>query len=79
VEINCGSFRIQKYSGEYISAMVERDFSAEKGDIFDKMTGNVEEINNPANAFGRVNTYPNAYTENANGFIHTRTNAIRAL
>jgi hypothetical protein len=24
VEINCGSFRIQKYSGEYISAMVER-------------------------------------------------------
>jgi predicted translin family RNA/ssDNA-binding protein len=41
--------RIQKYSGEYISAMVERDFSEEK-DIFDKMTGNVEEINNPANA-----------------------------
>jgi hypothetical protein len=57
VEINCGSFRIQKYSGEYISAMVER--IAEKKDIFDKMTGNVE-INNPANAFGRVNTYPNA-------------------
>jgi hypothetical protein len=35
------------------------------------MTGNVEEINNPANAFGRVNTYPNAYyTENANGRSH---------
>jgi hypothetical protein len=68
VEINCGSFRIQKYSGEYISAMVERDFSAEKKDIFDKMTGNVAELNNPGNAFGRVNTYPNAfYTENTVG------------
>jgi hypothetical protein len=48
-----------------------KGFLAEKKDIFDKMTGNVEEINNPANAFGRVNTYPNAYyTENANGRSH---------
>jgi hypothetical protein len=31
VEINCGSFRIQKYSGEYISAMVEGFLGGEEG------------------------------------------------
>ena len=61
VEINCGSQTIQKYSGEYLAAMVDRDFTAEKKDLFNKMSGNVEEINDPANAFGRSGTYPAAY------------------
>jgi hypothetical protein len=59
--ITCGSQTIQKYSGEYLRAMVERDFSAEKKDLFDKMTGNVVELYDPANAYGRVNAYPSAY------------------
>lgn len=59
--ITCGSQTIQKYSGEYLRAMVERDFSAEKKDLFDKMTGNVAELYDPANAYGRVNAYPSAY------------------
>jgi hypothetical protein len=61
ITITCGSQTIQKYSGEYLRAMVERDFSAEKKDLFDKMTGNVPELNDPANAFSRQNTYPSAY------------------
>lgn len=61
ITITCGSQTLQKYSGEYLRAMVERDFSAEKKDLFDKMTGNVEELYDPANAYGRVNTYPSAY------------------
>ena len=61
ITITCGSQTIQKYSGEYLRAMVERDFSGEKKDLFDKMTGNIPELNDPANAFSRQNTYPSAY------------------
>jgi hypothetical protein len=61
ITITCGSQLIQKYSGEYIRAMVERDFSSEKKELFDKMTGNINELNNPGNAYGRTNAYPSAY------------------
>lgn len=61
ITITCGSQLIQKYSGEYIRAMVERDFSSEKKKLFDKMTGNINELNNPGNAYGRKHTYPSAY------------------
>ena len=61
ITITCGSQTIQKYSGEYLRAMVERDFSAEKKELFDKMTGNTVELYDPANAFTRENTYPSAY------------------
>jgi hypothetical protein len=68
IEITCGSTLIQRYSGEYLAAMVERDFTSEKKDLFNKMSGNVEEINDPANAFGRSNAYPNAfYTPSSTG------------
>jgi hypothetical protein len=33
ITITCGSQLIQKYSGEYIRAMVERDFSSEKSSV----------------------------------------------
>jgi hypothetical protein len=64
ITITCGSLTLQKYSGEYLAAMVERDFSAEKKDLFNKMSGNVVELNDPANNFGRANTYPSAYYTN---------------
>jgi hypothetical protein len=76
ISITCGSHTIQKYSGEYLRAMVERDFSAEKKDLFDKMTGNIPELNNPGNAFGRVNTYPSAYYQ-GEGAINTAEPSIR--
>lgn len=61
IEINCGSILIQRYSGEYLLAMMERDFPNEKKDLFNRMSGNVDELNNPANAYGRQNVYPSAY------------------
>lgn len=61
ISITCGSQIIQKYSGEYLRAMVERDFSSGKKDLFDRMTGNIPEIYDPANAFTRQNAYPSAY------------------
>ena len=64
ITITCGSLTLQKYSGEYLAAMVQRDFSAEKKDLFNKMSGNVVELNDPANNFGRANTYPSVYYTN---------------
>ena len=68
VTINCGGFMLQRYSGEYMAAMVERDFTAEKKDLFNKMTGNTVELNDPAYAYGRAYVYPSAsYTTNTTG------------
>lgn len=68
IEINCGSTLIQKYSGSYLSAMVDRDFQKDKKDLFNQMSGNTPSFNDPANAFGRENAYPSAYyTDRAGG------------
>jgi len=68
IDIKCGSYLLQSYTGEYLAAMVERDFTADKKQLFNKMTGNIPEFNDPANCFGRVDTYPSAfYTTNAAG------------
>ena len=68
VSIVCGSVTLQKYTGDYLAAMVDRDFSAEKKQLFNDMTGNIDELNNPANAMGRGNCYPTVYyTDNAVG------------
>jgi len=64
VTITCGNQTIQEFSGAYILASIQRDFSTEKKTLFDKMIGNVPELNDPANAGARVNAYPNAYYTN---------------
>jgi hypothetical protein len=61
IEINCGSMNLQRYSGEYIASMVERDFSDEKKTLFNRMSGNVKEMYDPATSHQRINTYPSAY------------------
>jgi len=67
IEITCGNVTLQKYSGEYLACMVERDFSGIKKDLFYKMTGNVPEFNDPANLYN-TNVYPSAYyTSNSAG------------
>jgi len=61
VTINCGNQQLQQYSGQYILASAQRDYTGNKLRLFDEMTGNVPELNDPANAGARVNAYPNAY------------------
>jgi len=66
--ITCGNQTLQQYSGQYLLSAVQRDFSGAKKELFDQMTGNVPELNDPANAGTRVNAYPNAfYTTNPAG------------
>ena len=64
ITITCGNLTLQKYSGEYLSAIVERDFNTEKKNLYNTMTGNVAELYDPANSLGRQNTYPNAFYTN---------------
>jgi hypothetical protein len=64
IEITCGSTILQRYSGEYLAAMVERDFDADKKDLFNRMTGNIPELNDPVNWTARgtkMGAYPSAY------------------
>ena len=68
ISITCGNQTLQEYSGSYLLAMVQRDFPGTKKHLFDRMIGNVPELNDPANSGSRVNSYPNAYyTENPSG------------
>lgn len=61
ITITCGSLLLQSYSGAYLEAMMQRDFSEEKKQAFNRMSGNIPELYDPANAYGRTNSYPSAY------------------
>ena len=61
IEITAGSITLQRYTGAYLSAVIQRDFSAVKKELYNKMSGNIPELNDPANAFGRFNEYPSSY------------------
>jgi hypothetical protein len=64
ITVSCGSMILAKYSGKYIEMVVERDFSEEKKDVFNRMSGNTVELRDPANWSGRTNTYPSAFFTN---------------
>jgi hypothetical protein len=61
ITFTCGGQLLQKFSGHYLSAMIDRDFSSEKKKLFAEMSGDVPEVNDLANCHGRINTYPSAY------------------
>ena len=68
IQMVCGNYTLQEYSGDYLLASVQRDFTSDKKSLFDKMIGHVPEMNDPGNAGSRVNSYPNAYyTDNLAG------------
>ena len=65
VEITVGGQILNRYSGAYLLAMVQRDFSNVKKDLYDNMTGNIADLNDPGNSSSRVNSYPNTYYTSA--------------
>ena len=68
VEIAVGGQTLNRYSGAYLLAMIQRDFTTVKKALYDNMSGNVAELNDPGNVGPRVNAYPNAYhTDNPVG------------
>ena len=68
ITITCGNQKLQEFSGQYLLSMVQRDFNADKKTLFNEMTGNIPELNDPANSGSRVNMYPTAfYTDSPAG------------
>lgn len=61
ITISVGGQILQKFSGKYLLAMIQRDYPAAKHQLYNEMTGNVRELNNPGCCGARVNQYPNAY------------------
>ena len=64
VRFTVGGQLIQEFTGQYLYNLVERDFNDSKKELYYKMTGNIAELNDPANAYGRSNVYPNSYYYN---------------
>jgi len=77
IEIRCGSFVLARYTGDFLSAMVDRDFSESKKAAFNTMTGNIKELNNPALAYMRENNYPNVFYNEQNPPINGLEPSIR--
>ena len=68
ISITCGNQTLQEYSGDYLLASVQRDYTNDKKDLFDKMTGHVKELYDPGNSGQRSYMYPSTiYTENISG------------
>ncbi len=62
ISLNIGGHVIQKYSGDYIYNLKQRDFT-DKSTIFDEMTGNTSDLNDPSNYLDRNGSYPNSFLD----------------
>ena len=83
IEIYSGGNTLSKYSGEYLNCLKERDYDTSKKDLWNRMTGNTPDLNNPGNTNGNINSYPNSQFTTAGldiepsirgnyGLIHTK-------
>ena len=61
ITFSVGGQILQRMTGKYLLAQVQRDLNGTKRFLYDSMTGNTAELNDPANFSGRKGTYPNAY------------------
>ena len=68
VLVTCGGETLQRFKGQYLTALVQRDFSNTKKDLYDRMTGNTSRWNDPANYGNNNGNYPNAiYSDTPGG------------
>jgi hypothetical protein len=61
ISIMHGGLVLSKYSGEYLSCLVERDLNGTKKELWNRMVGNIKELNEPALANSVFGAYPNTY------------------
>ena len=68
ITFSVGGQIIQRFSGQYMHVLAQRELTNTERDLYNRMTGNIAELNDPANALGRGGNYPNAYyTDDAAG------------
>jgi hypothetical protein len=61
IVISVGGMTLQRFTGNNLMAIVERDLDATKRELYNQMTGHVPELYNPGCSGARLNQYPNAY------------------
>ena len=61
ITFSVGGQILQRMTGKYLLAQVQRDLTGTKRFLYDTMTGGTAELNDPANFSGRGGTYPNVY------------------
>ncbi len=68
ITLTAGGTMLQRFTGEYLMAMVDRDFSGDKKKIYNHMTGNTEDMYAPDKWDKREGSYPNAInSDNVDG------------
>ena len=65
IEVTIGSVSIQKYSGDYLQSLIDRDVNSSKKSIINQMVGNIPKFNNPKVNFNDM--YPNAVYDSSPG------------
>lgn len=65
IKITVGGLLLQEITGHQIVALANRDLNSTLKEKWDMMTGNINELYDPSNAFKRVNSYPNAIYSSA--------------
>jgi hypothetical protein len=60
IKFTIGGNLIQQLNGADIVALANRDLTSTQKQKWNEMVGNTVDLYDPANAFGRVNTYPNS-------------------
>lgn len=61
ITFSVGGQLLQRMTGKYLLAQVQRDLTGTKRFLYDTMSGSTAELNDPANFSGRRGTYPNVY------------------
>ena len=84
ISLDIGGVKLQRFSGEYLTALFQRDFSGAKKRKHDKMIGNVDELKNPAkfvrDNLGYVKPYNiSTFAEQTQSYIDTSVNSNRIL
>jgi len=61
ITISVGGQTLQKITGSYLLALVQRNFNGTERDLYNRMTGNIPEMNDPAYYSTNNGKYPNAF------------------
>jgi len=61
ITISVGGQTLQTITGGYLLALVQRNFNGTERDLYNRMTGNIPELNNPAYYSSNNGKYPNAF------------------
>ena len=80
ISITIGGQLIQKYSGDYIKCLVDRDYNNEQKTLFNEMTGNIDKMHSPEKFYRdpifNNFTYPNTIYRKAGDEYITPTPSI---